>query len=390
MIPQGHICDVPIHRKRTHCQHNAHKPIPYEPITCWWWSRPTDKAGQLLCYLKIEQNITYFYRETLTLKRSPLQAKAFPQVEIYAKMAACFSRSSFKLCRHVFLPCFSLPALNTRYPSTCNTTDTQAKQYSIFKNPTQTLIRPSTFSNSLTHKIIKWKLPEADNWRLRTATNRVNIEDKKRAVFTQAGDLKSLLPSARQVSNWRKGWHGALKNPICYTCTSSLLTSPLLHVTPCRHWQHTTGTTAVGENLIRHYLAPTANMTVYWSSSLSFLLSNRCNGNLCALYWAFYGAFSPCSQQVKWTDGSGLMPGTKDAATPELFQDEVPVLRTSLVRHGLVDLSISTPASRVPMEVRMQDRSFTCCVFGSTVSIELQAVQHNCTVYTVQYSSTIL
>lgn len=50
------------------------------------------------------------------------------------------------------------------------------------------------------------------------------------------------------------------------------------------------------------------------------------------------------------------MPGTKDAATPELFHDEVPVLRTCLVRHGLVDLSISTPASRVPMEVRMQDR----------------------------------
>lgn len=49
------------------------------------------------------------------------------------------------------------------------------------------------------------------------------------------------------------------------------------------------------------------------------------------------------------------MAGTKDAATPELFHDEVPVLRTSLVRHGLVDLSISPSASRFPIEVRAQE-----------------------------------
>lgn len=51
--------------------------------------------------------------------------------------------------------------------------------------------------------------------------------------------------------------------------------------------------------------------------------------------------------------------------TSDLFQNDVPVLRTSLVRHGLVDLSVSPPTCRSRNEVR---KPFECsvCLLGFT------------------------
>lgn len=44
---------------------------------------------------------------------------------------------------------------------------------------------------------------------------------------------------------------------------------------------------------------------------------------------------------------------TGTAATTELFHNDVPVLRASLIRHGLVDLSFSPPAGKFPVEVSL-------------------------------------
>ena len=48
------------------------------------------------------------------------------------------------------------------------------------------------------------------------------------------------------------------------------------------------------------------------------------------------------------------MPGAdvETAATELLFHNDIPVLRTSLARHGLVDLSVPSTPKRLPVEVR--------------------------------------
>ena len=52
------------------------------------------------------------------------------------------------------------------------------------------------------------------------------------------------------------------------------------------------------------------------------------------------------------------MPGA-NVETTELFRNDIPVLRTSLARHGLVDLSVPPAPRRLPVEVRMP---LTCWV----------------------------
>lgn len=48
------------------------------------------------------------------------------------------------------------------------------------------------------------------------------------------------------------------------------------------------------------------------------------------------------------------MPGAnvETVATELLFRNDIPVLRTSLARHGLVDLSVPPAPRKLPVEVR--------------------------------------